>query len=290
MIFFIFPLYLPQMSRVPFTITMDKELLKKVDLIVDGRKIRNRSHALEFLISSHFKPSIQKALIVAGGKGIKMRPFTYELPKAMLPIKGKPILEHIIEMLEARDIREIYIAIGYLGDKIKAHFDDGKKFGVKINYIKEDEDLGTGGALKNALPKIGSGPFIMMWGDVLVDINLRDFIYFHLENEPLMSIALTSVADPTEYGAVKLDRDTMVEYIEKPRKSATVSHLVSAGVHIVDPKVKKYFPKIKKFNLERGVIPRLIKDKKIKGYVFGGQWFDVGTPEIYELAVKRWRK
>jgi len=278
------------MSRVPFTITMDKELLKKVDLIVDGRKIRNRSHALEFLISSHFKPSIQKALIVAGGKGIKMRPFTYELPKAMLPIKGKPILEHIIEMLEARDIREIYIAIGYLGDKIKAHFDDGKKFGVKINYIKEDEDLGTGGALKNALPKIGSGPFIMMWGDVLVDINLRDFIYFHLENEPLMSIALTSVADPTEYGAVKLDRDTMVEYIEKPRKSATVSHLVSAGVHIVDPKVKKYFPKIKKFNLERGVIPRLIKDKKIKGYVFGGQWFDVGTPEIYELAVKRWRK
>jgi len=269
---------------------MDKVLLKKVDSIVDGRKIRNRSHALEYLISSHFKPTIKKALVLAGGKGIKMRPFTYELPKAMLLIKGVPILEHIIALLRSYDIREIYIAIGYLGEKIKAHFGDGSKYGVKIYYLEEKDDLGTGGALKKSLNKIGNEPFLMLWGDVLVDIDLGDFVDFHLENNPLMTVALTSVADPTEYGAVKLHRDTMVEYKEKPRKSATVSHLVSAGVHVVDAKIAKYFPKKTKFNLERDIIPKLIKDQKIKGYVFGGQWFDVGTLKIYEFAVKNWKK
>jgi len=269
---------------------MDKNLLKKVDSIVDGRKIRNRSHALEYLISSHFKPSVQKALILAGGKGIKMRPFTYELPKTMLPIKGAPILEHIIELLRSHGIREIYISIGYLGEKIKAYFSDGSKFAVKINYIKEKEDLGTGGALKKAISKMGGEPFVMIWGDVLIDIDLDDFIDFHFENNPLITIALTSVADPTDYGAVKMHRDTMVEYKEKPRKSETVSHLISAGVHVVDAGIAKYFPNKTKFNLERDIIPKLIKDQKIKGYVFGGQWFDVGTPKIYELAVKRWKK
>lgn len=278
------------MNRVPFTITMDKALLRKVDSIVDGRKIRNRSHALECLISSHFKPTIKKALILAGGKGIKMRPFTYELPKTMLPIKGAPILEHIVALLRSYEIREIYIAIGYLGEKIKAYFGDGLKYGVKIYYVEEKDDLGTGGALKKSLAKMRNEPFLMLWGDVLVDIDLGDFVDFHLENSTLMTVALTSVADPTEYGAVKLHRDTMVEYKEKPRKSATVSHLVSAGVYVVDVKIAKYFPKKSKFNLERDVIPKLIKDQKIKGYVFGGKWFDVGTPKIYELAVKNWTK
>lgn len=278
------------MNRVPFTITMDKDLLKKVDSIVDGRKIRNRSHALEYLVSSYFRPSVKKALILAGGKSVKMRPFTYELPKTMLPIKGVPILEHIINLLRSYDIRDIYISIGYLGDKIKMHFGDGSKFSVKIHYLEEEKDLGTGGALKKAIPEIGSDPFVMIWGDVLADIDINDFSAFHLEDGPLVSIALTSVADPTEYGAVKIHRDTMVEYVEKPRKGATSSHLVSAGVYIVDPKVSKYFPKKSKFNLERDIIPKLIRDKKVKGYVFGGQWFDVGTPQIYQRAIKEWKE
>ena len=283
-------LRLKQMSRIPFTITMDKNLLKKVDSIVDGRKIRNRSHALEYLTSSYFKPSVKKALILAGGKGVKMRPFTFELPKTMLPIKGIPILEHIIELLRSHEVRDIYISIGYLGDKIKMHFGNGSKFAVKIHYLEEKNDLGTGGALKKAMPKFGKDPFVMLWGDVLADIDLGDFTAFHLESSPLMSIALTSVADPTDYGAVKIRRDTVVEYIEKPKKSAALSHLVSAGVHIVDPKVEKYFPKTSKFNLERDVIPKLIGDKKIKGYVFANQWFDVGTPQIYQRAIKEWKK
>lgn len=275
------------MERMPFTITMRKDLLKKIDQIVDGTKIRNRSHALEYIVSSYFKPRIKKALILAGGKGVKMRPLTYELPKSMLPVKGRPILEYTIELLRKYEIRELYIAVGYLGNKIKDHFGDGSKFGVKITYIDEKKDLGTGGALKLAMANFAE-PFLMLWGDVLIDIDLADLIEFHLEKSSLMTVALTSVADPTEYGSVRLHRDMIVEHREKPKKGEDFSFLVTAGAHVVDPMIDKYLSKSGKFMLERDVIPALIKDKKINGYIFEGQWFDVGTPDIYQRAIKEW--
>lgn len=264
--------------------------MRKVDTLVDGTKIRNRSHAFEYLVSSHFKPKISKALILAGGKGVKMRPLTYELPKSMLPVRGKPILEHTIELLKRNDIREIYIAIGYLGEKVKEYFGDGSRFSVKINYIDEKKDLGTGGALKSALPSMNQDDFVMIWGDVLIDIDLADLIDFHLEDSPMMTVALTSVSDPSEYGSVRLHRDMMVDFKEKPRKSADVSHLVTAGVHIVNAKIAKYFPDKSSFMLEQDVLPKLIEDGQIRGYIFDGLWFDVGTSEIYQRAIKQWKK
>jgi NDP-sugar pyrophosphorylase family protein len=267
---------------------MKKDLLRKVDLIVDGTEIRNRSHALEYIVNTYFRPKIKKALILAGGEGVKMRPFTYELPKTMLPVKGKPIMEYIVELLRSQDIRDIYVAIGHLGEKIKNHFGDGSKFGVRLTYLEEKKPLGTGGALKLALSKIDNEPFIMIWGDELIDIDLGDMIDFHLEIKPVMTIALSSVSDPSDYGAVKLHRDLIVEHREKPRRSKDVSHLVSAGVHIVDPEIAKFMPKEKIFMLEKDVIPRLIGAGKIRGYLFDGQWFDVGTPEIYQRAIREW--
>lgn len=276
------------MERKPFTITMKKDLLKKVDSLVDGTKIRNRSHALEYVVSKYFKPKIRQALILAGGDGVKMRPFTYELPKTMIPVKGRPILEHIIELLREYDIREIYVAIGHLGEKVKDHFGDGAKFGVRINYIEEKRKMGTGGSLKNAIIRLGNEPFLLIWGDVLIDIDLGDMIDFHLERSPIMTVALTSVEDPTEYGAVKLHGENIVEHKEKPKKTAAMSHLVSAGVHIVDPSISDFIPPKSFSTLEEDVVPKLIRNKKIKGYLFEGQWFDVGTPEIYQRAIKEW--
>jgi len=269
---------------------MRKDLIKKVDSLVDGTRIRNRSHALEFVVNSHFSPKISKALILAGGKGVKMRPLTYELPKAMLPVKGKPILEYTIEQLKKNDIREIVIACGPLSEKIKEHFGDGSRFSVKISYIEEKANLGTGGALKIALPQMGSEPFVMIWGDVLADIDLADMVDFHLEDNPLITIALTSVADPREYGSAKLHRDILVDFKEKPKKTADISHLVTAGIHIVDPKISKYLPKKKSFMLEEEVLPRLARDRAIHGYIFDGLWFDVGSLEIYNKAIKFWNK
>ena len=279
------------MDRKPFTITMKKDLIKKVDSLIDGTRIRNRSHALEYIVSLHFKPKVNKALILAGGEGVKMRPFTYELPKTMLPVKGRPILEYQIDLLRDCDIREIYIAIGYLSGKIKEHFGDGSKFGVRIYYIEEKKNLGTGGAIKSAIPYLSENPFVLFWGDELIDIDLWDLIGSHLEDNPIITMALTSTSDPTDYGAVKIQGDTLVEFKEKPKKAATISHLVSAGVYVVSPKIVDYMPTEKSlFSVEEEVFPKLIKENKVKGYLFDGQWFDVGTPEIYQRAIKEWRK
>lgn len=276
------------MERKPFTVTMKKDLLGRVDSLIDGTKIRNRSHALEYVVSKYFKPRIRKALILAGGDGVKMRPFTFELPKTMIPVKGRPILEHIIELLREYDIREIHVAIGHLGEKVKDHFGDGSKYGVRINYIEEKKKTGTGGSLRNAIPLLGVEPFLLIWGDVLIDIDLGDLIDFHLERSPLMTVALTSVLDPSDYGAVRLHGDNIVEYKEKPKKSVGMSHLVSAGVQIVDPAILDFIPSKSYSMLEDEVVPKLIRNKKIKGYLFEGQWFDIGTPEIYQRAIKEW--
>ncbi|MDH4358737.1 MAG: NDP-sugar synthase [Candidatus Berkelbacteria bacterium] len=277
------------MDRIPFTVTMRKDLLKRVDSLVDGTQIRNRSHALESIVSSHFRPKIKKALILAGGEGIKIKPFTYELPKTMLPVKGRPIFEYILDLLQKQEVKEIYVAIGHLGGKIKGQFGDGAKYSVDITYLEEKGSLGTGGALKAALPKMGDDPFLMIWGDELIDIDLGDMIDFHMTQKPVMTIALTSVSDPTGYGAVKLRRDMVVEHIEKPAKTKDVSHLVSAGVHVVDPRIASFLPRKKTFMLESDIMSQLTKKGQIRGYLFEGQWFDVGTPEIYQRAIREWR-
>ncbi len=278
------------MERIPFTITMRKDLVKKIDSLVDGTRIRNRSHSLEFVVNSYFSPKISKALILAGGKGVKMRPLTYEMPKAMLPVKGKPILEYTIEQLKKNEIRELVIACGPLGDKIKEYFGDGSRFSVKISYIDEKADLGTGGALKKALPLLGSEPFVMIWGDVLAEIDLADMVDFHMEENPVLTVALTSVSDPREYGSVKLHRNVLMDFQEKPKRGSDVSHLVTAGIHIVDPRIAKYLPKKNSFMLEEDVLQSLTKERAIRGYIFDGQWFDVGSLEIYQKAIRSWGK
>ena len=126
------------MGKERLTITLDKGLLKKVDDAIDGSKIRNRSHAIEFLLSSVLVPKQTKVLILAGGEGVKFRPLTYELPKALVPVLGKPLLEYTLESLRSHGLTEIYISIGHLGNKIREYFGDGGRLGLKITYLEQD--------------------------------------------------------------------------------------------------------------------------------------------------------
>ena len=170
------------MDRERLTITLRKDVLKRLDKTIDGNRIRNRSHAIEYHLNQSLPPSIDKALILAGGRGVNMRPFTYEMPKTMIPIKDKPILEYTIEHLRDAGIRELIINIGHLGEKIEKHFGDGKKYGVHIEYIREKKEQGTAGALRLAKEKIKGKPFLLMYGDVLAEIDINDFIDFHVRN------------------------------------------------------------------------------------------------------------
>src|SRR3989344_6999623 len=135
------------------TITIEKDLLERIDKLVDKRSVKNRSHAVETLIRrSLSKTDITTAIIMAGGKGTKLRPITYEIPKALVPIKGRPILEHQINLLKKFDIRTIIVSLGDHYEKVREYFGNGSRFGVNIEYIVEKEPLGPFGAL-NMLQK-----------------------------------------------------------------------------------------------------------------------------------------
>ncbi len=275
------------MDRERLTITLKKSILEKIDELIDGTRIRNRSHAIENLITQSLTPRITQAVILAGGKGINMRPFTFEMPKGLLPVGGKPILEHIVEKLIHFGIREVIFSIGHLGEKIKAHFGDGKKLGIKIVYVSEKKETGTGGALRMVKKFITNNTFLVIHGDILIDIDLADLVSFHKEQETIATIALTSVVDPSSFGEVILHGAKITQFKEKPQKGKQTSQLVSCGLYVFEKNIFDYLPEKEISHLE-DIFPKLAKSRQLSGFLFGGSWVDIGTPASYERAIKKW--
>lgn len=277
------------MKRERLTITLRKDLLDQIDAKIDKLKIRNRSHAIEYYLTRSLGSTISKALILAGGQGTKMRPFTYEMPKTMIPVHSKPILEYTIQLLKENGIRDIYIAIDYLGNKIMDYFKDGQQFNVKISYIKSDSPCGTAGALLSAKKYLKNDIFLLMHSDILLDIDLVDMIDFSQEENDILTMALTSIDDPSLYGSVRLRGAKVVQFDEKPKLNHSVSRLINAGVYVVKPDIFQYID-IKKGSLEKEIFPKLVKDQTISGYHFAGHWYDISTPKNYERALIQWKK
>lgn len=278
------------MQRERLTITLRKDLLPEVDRHIDKVKIRNRSHAIEYLLTKSLKPHLRKALVLCGGRGIKMRPFTYEMPKAMLPVHNRPILEYIIDLLRNNEIREIVILVGHLKEKITSHFGDGSKFGVKIIYIEEKTPEGTAAPILKAKKYLKGEPFLLMYGDVLADIKIKEFFEFHQEHGNMVSMALSSATNPEAYGMVKLRGNKIMEFKEKPEKTESISRLISAGIYILEPEIFSHIPAKKHSSLEHDLFPKLASEGKLSGWPFEGLWFDISTPEIYGKALKEWKK
>jgi NDP-sugar pyrophosphorylase family protein len=279
------------MEREKLTVTIKKGLIKKIDSIIDGRKIRNRSHATEYLIESGLGVNkIKKAIVLVGGEGTRLRPYTYEMPKVLLPIQGKPMVQHVLDLLKSHGVYDIFLSLGYKGDMVKEYFGDGSKFGLNIRYITEKTPLGTAGPLRLAEKYIDE-TFLLVWGDILSTIDLNDFMHFHKNGDSLATVALTTVEDPSRYGVASIKGSKIVGFIEKPKKEDAPSNLINAGMVIMEPEViDKYVPKKGKAMVEYDIYPKLAKEGKLAGYPFQGQWIDTGTPEAYEKAIKEWNK
>jgi NDP-sugar pyrophosphorylase family protein len=274
------------MRRSRITITLNSDVLKKVDRLIDKNKIRNRSHAIEYVLNKYTQNNVHKAVILAGGRGTQLRPYTYEIPKPMLPVKGTPILEHLIKQLKKNNVTDLVIAISYLGEKIKTYFGDGERFGVRIQYSEEDENLLTGGAIKKIKDLLGNETFLVVHGDILTDFSFADFIDFHRKESTVATVALTSTNEPKEYGQFKLHGTKLVNFYPVSSESKLKSNLIHSGIYAFSPDIFQYFPKNKKrFSLE-DVILELIPQKKVSGFVFEGKWYDVGNPDNYEKAIK----
>jgi NDP-sugar pyrophosphorylase family protein len=227
-----------------------------------------------------------KGFILAGGLGTRLRPLTYEIPKTMIPIKGKPVLQYNIELLKRYGIKEIVLGIGYMGEKIKEYFGDGKKFGVKIHYSEEKEPLGTAGALKLA-GRFFKSTFVMCNGDELKNINIKRMVEFHKKHKPLATISLTKIDNPSEWGVVRMEDKKIVEFVEKPKNNPP-SHFINSGLYIMEPEVINMIPN-GNVSIEKNIFPILAKKGELFGYFSRGQWFPTDTKERLDKAVKYWK-
>ena len=228
-----------------------------------------------------------KALFLAGGLGTRLRPITNYLPKPMVPILGKPLLERNIENLKRHGIDEIVLSTCYKPHKIEQHFGDGSKLGVKISYICEDEPLGTAGAIKNA-EKFFNDTFLVFNADILSDIDISRMIRYHREKGALATIAVTRVDNPSAYGVIEHDEnDFITAFKEKPKPHESSSNLINAGVYIFEPELLKEIPTGRAVSIERETYPLLLeKGYKIAIYDGCSYWLDLGTPEKYLKAHK----
>lgn len=224
-----------------------------------------------------------KAVILCGGMGTRLRPITYEIPKVLIPVKGKPVLEHILDLLKREQVQDVALSVGYMREKIKDHFQDGSRFGMNISYMEESSPLGTAGPLKMLNGQ--KEPFVVSNGDELKDIPVQEMLQLHKETNAWATIALTRVENPTVYGVARLEGNKILEFLEKPLNPPT--NLINAGFYILDPRVLELIPSGFAM-LEKDVFPRLAAEGKLFGFPFTGQWYDTGTFERYEKAIREW--
>jgi NDP-sugar pyrophosphorylase family protein len=270
------------------TLTLEHEILQQIDCTVNGHKIKNRSHAIELLIMKAIGAHVpRKAVILAGGKGTRLRPLTYEIPKALIPVHDRTLTEHQFDLLKRHGITSVIMAVGHMKDKVKHHFGDGSQFGMRISYVEEDKPMGTAGPLQLAKDVLKE-PFLVANGDELKNLNLEQMYQVHRSNNALATIALTTVEDPSRYGVARLDGSRILEFIEKPKKDEAPSNLINAGLYIMQPEVIGIIPKGRAM-LETDVFPKLAKKGRLFGYPFSGQWFDTGNIKRYERAIKEWK-
>jgi NDP-sugar pyrophosphorylase family protein len=220
-----------------------------------------------------------RAVILAGGKGVRLAPLTEVIPKPLVPIGGKPILEVVIRHLRHHGFTHITLAVGYMADLIRAYFGDGAKFGVRIDYSFEAAPLGTAGPLAfiNGLTET----FLVMNADVLTNINYEELLRYHLAQGGVATIAAYEREVKIDLGVIITDGDRRVkDYVEKP----TTTHLVSMGVYIFEPQVLEFirghdyldFPDLVKLLLQAGL--------PVNFYPFTGYWLDIGRHEDYAQA------
>ncbi len=222
-----------------------------------------------------------KALIIAGGKGTRMGSSVKHIPKPMLTVCGKPLLEYQVNLLKEYGFTEIIFCLHYLPEVIKNYFEDGKKFGVKISYFIEDQALGTAGCVKAIQDQLQSD-FLVLYGDLLINMDLKRFVKYHLDKRSIGTIVVHPNDHPYDSDLVKTDsHNRILQFLNKPHhKSLIYKNLVSAAVYVLSPKIFKYIDKNKKSDFAKDVFPRVIQSNEAL-YAYNTPEYvkDLGTPQ-----------
>lgn len=222
-----------------------------------------------------------KAVILAGGRGTRLAPYTTILPKPLMPVGDKPILDIIINQLRHYGYTDITLAVGYLSELLMAYFGDGTRFGVSIRYSREDQPLGTAGPI--ALIQDLDEPFLVMNGDVLTALDFRELMRFHRESGSIATIATCPRSVKIDLGVIEYDEHGyLARYIEKP----TNHYRVSMGIYVFDPVVRNYIPRNQPLDLPDLLTMMIDRGERVQCYMYSDYWLDIGRVDDYRQAVE----
>ena len=225
-----------------------------------------------------------KAILLAGGKGTRLRPLTLNTPKPIVPIFNRPFLRYQLDLLrQIPEIDEVILSLNYQPGRIEDLLGDGRALGVRLRYVVEPMPLGTAGAVKYAQQYLDDTVFVFN-GDVLAQIDLSAVLRRHREREARATIVLTPVNNPSAYGVVEIDSDSNVRrFLEKPTPDQSSCKTINAGIYVIEPDTLDRIPKDTKWSIERSFFPSLVeRGERFVAYVSHGYWIDIGTPIKYQ--------
>jgi NDP-sugar pyrophosphorylase family protein len=222
-----------------------------------------------------------KAVVLAGGKGSRLAPYTKVIPKPLMPIGDMPILEVLLHQIKRAGVSEIVLTVGHMAELLRAFFQEGQRFGAEISYSYEHVQLGTAGPL-TAVSGLDE-TFLVLNGDVLTTLDFSDLIAFHKRSGGLVTIAMYNRQVKVDLGVLQLDSENRITgYIEKP----TYDFQVSMGIYVFEPEALQYIPKNQYFDFPDLILRLLKEGQPVVGYPFGGYWQDLGRPDDYEQAIQ----
>ena len=226
-----------------------------------------------------------KAVVMAGGEGTRLRPLTSNQPKPMVPIVGKPCMEHILELLREHGLTDVIVTVAFLPQAIRGYFGTGESLGMEIGYSVEESPLGTAGSVRHAARQLDE-TFLVISGDALCDVDLGALLAFHREQKAAVTIGLKAVDNPLEFGIVVTDEEGRVErFLEKPSWSQVFSDTINTGIYVLEPEVLRHVPTDCAYDFSKELFPLLLEmGRPIYGYSMEGYWQDIGNLDQYRQA------
>jgi len=226
-----------------------------------------------------------KAVVMAGGEGTRLRPLTSNQPKPMVPVVGKPCMEHILELLREHGMSDVIVTVAFLPQAIRSYFGQGESLGMQIGYSVEESPLGTAGSVRLAARQLDE-TFLVISGDALCDVDLSKLVAFHKEKGAAVTIGLKSVDNPLEFGIVVTDEDGRIErFLEKPSWGQVFSDPINTGIYVLEPEVLKHVPTDRPYDFSKELFPYLLEmGRPMYGYVMDGYWQDIGNLDQFRTA------
>jgi mannose-1-phosphate guanylyltransferase/phosphomannomutase len=226
-----------------------------------------------------------KAVVMAGGEGTRLRPLTSNQPKPMVPIVGKPCMEHILELLREHGLTDVIVTVAFLPQAIRSYFGEGDTLGMSVGYSVEESPLGTAGSVRLAARQLDE-TFLVISGDALCDVDLGELIAFHKEHGAAVTIGLKSVDNPLEFGIVVTDEEGRIErFLEKPSWGQVFSDTINTGIYVLEPEVLRHVPTDRPYDFSKELFPYLLEmGRPLYGYAMDGYWQDVGDLDQYRQA------